>query len=297
MSTIYSYKQNTAELDSRLMSGGFSPDSVVLVGNATVTFSSPLSPSDKSELDQSMLDAGFSFDSQTTGSGGDVVLLTGNATDPGTSPAGNAWLWYDSTLNQLRVSLSGGAATNILTGAAGTVSLQSAYDSGSTINLAAATPVTLDKATADATAALQINLSDGTGPGLSVNLSGSASGPSAVFVGGSVGIGVSSPNSTLHVDGSFSTSFRSVSANAVAMADDAVIAVDASGGDVTITLPTAIGVKGRTYYVKKIDSSMNVVFVQATGGQTIDGLTTQNLSIQWESMQIVSDGATGWLKI
>jgi hypothetical protein len=87
-----------------------------------------------------------------------------------------------------------------------------------------------------------------------------------------------------------------VSANAVA-GDDCVIAVDASGGDVTITLPSAVGTQGRTYYVKKIDSSMNFVFVQATGVQTIDGSNIQHLSIQWESMQIVSDGTSGWLKI
>lgn len=297
MSTIYSYKQNNSFLGNRIASADLSPDSVVLVGNATVAFSSPLSVSEKAELDQSMLDAGFAFDSQSTGTAGaDVVLLSGNPASPGLSPTGSAWLWYDSTLNQLRVSLSGGAATNILTGST-SVSLQSAYDNGSMINLAAATPVALNKSTSDAAEALQVNVSGGTGPGVSVNLTGSATGPSAVFLGGSVGVDTASPNSTLQVNGSFSVGFRSVSLNTTAMDDDAVIAVDASGGDVTVTLPTATAMKGRTYYVKKTDSTTNLVFVQAFGVQTIDGQNIQHLAIQWESMQVVSDGVSGWLKI
>ncbi len=296
MATIYSYKQNTDALGNSLASGGFSPSSVGLPGNASVVFVSPLSIDAKAALDQTMVDAGFDFDSTVTGAGGSYVLLTGNATTPGLSPVGSAWLWYDSTLNQVRVSLSGGAAVSLLTSGGGTTDLQDAYDLGSTINLSAANPVTLNKTAADSSNALDINVSDGTGSGVAVVLTGSATGPAAIFTGGNVGVATATPHSRLHVDGSFAMRVRSVNSNSVALATDAVISVDASGGDVTVTLPTAVGISGRTYYIKKTDSSFNSVYVQAFGAQTIDGLTTQELSVQYESMQIVSDG-TGWLKI
>lgn len=296
MATIYSYKQNTDTLDNRLTSSGFTPDSVGLPGNANVVFVSPLSVDDKTALDQTMFDAGFNFDSEITGSSSaEFVLLTGNATTPGLSPIGSAWLWYDSTLNALRVSLSGGAAVSLLTAGGGTTDLQGAYDLGSTINLSAANPVTLNKTVADASSALVVNVSDGTGTGVEVSLSGSATGPAAIFTGGSVGFGTTTPSSRVHVFGSLAMKVRSVSTNSVA-GDEAVIAVDASGGAVTITLPSAITAVDRTYYVKKVDSSLNAVFVQASGIQTIDGQNIQHLSVQYEGMQIVSDG-TGWLKI
>ncbi len=296
MATIYSYKQNTDALGNSLASGGFSPSSVGLPGNASVVFVSPLSIDAKAALDQTMVDAGFDFDSEVVGSSSaEFVLLTGNATTPGLSPVGSAWLWYDSTLNALRASLNGGAAVTISTGGGGG-SLQDAYDNGATITLVGATPVTLNKTAADSSNALDINVSDGTGSGVAVVLTGSATGPAAIFTGGNVGVATATPHSRLHVDGSFAMRVRSVNSNSVALATDAVISVDASGGDVTVTLPTAVGISGRTYYIKKTDSSFNSVYVQAFGAQTIDGLTTQELSVQYESMQIVSDG-TGWLKI
>lgn len=295
MATIYSYKQNTAALGTRLESGGFVPDSVSLPGNANVVFVSPLSVDEKSALDLTMFDAGFDFDAQVTGTTGEFVLLTGNATTPGLSPVGSAWLWYDSTLNQLRVSLSGGAAVSLLTSGGGTTDLQEAYDLGSTINLTAANPVTLNKTVADASSALVVNVSDGTGAGLAVALTGSATGPAATFTGGSVGVGTTTPSSRVHVFGSLAMKVRSVSSNAVA-GDEAVISADASAGSITVTLPNAAVAADRTYYIKKVDSSLNVVYVQAFGGQTIDGLNLQHLSVQYEGMQIVSDG-TGWLKI
>lgn len=297
MATIYSYKQNTDALGNRLTSGGFSPSSVGLPGNASVVFVSPLSIDDKAALDQTMVDAGFDFDSEVVGaSSAEFVLLTGNATTPGLSPLGSAWLWYDSTLNALRASLNGGAAVTISTGGGGGGSLQDAYDNGATITLSGGAPVTLNKPDADATSALVISVTDGTGPGMSIALTGAATGPAAVFTGGNVGVATTAPHSRLHVDGSFAMRVRSVNSNSVALATDAVISVDASGGDVTVTLPTAVGISGRTYYIKKNDSSFNSVFVQAFGAQTIDGLNTQELSVQYESMQLVSDGA-GWLKI
>ncbi len=75
-----------------------------------------------------------------------------------------------------------------------------------------------------------------------------------------------------------------------ATASDTVILVDASSAAVTITLLTAVGNKGRVFYVKKIDSSANVVTIDGDGSETIDDATTQILTSQYDAVMIVSDG-------
>jgi hypothetical protein len=79
-------------------------------------------------------------------------------------------------------------------------------------------------------------------------------------------------------------------ANYVASAWEIVLA-DTSGGGFTVTLPTAIGISGQIIIVKKISSDGNDLTVDTTGGQTIDGETSQVWSDQFASMTLVSDGA------
>lgn len=228
-------------------------------------------------------------------SGGTIggPLHLNGAVSPGVSVANEGRIYFDQASGKFKVSENGAPYVDLVGGGSG--SLQDAYDAGSTIILAPATPLELTKATADASAAMSLAVTDGTGVGLSISLSGAATGPSAVFTGGNVGVGISNPSSRLHAFGSFGLKVRSVSANAVA-GDEVVISVDASAGDVTVTLPSAVIYPDRNYYIKKIDSTFNFVFVQAAGVQTIDGQNTQRLSVQYETMQIVSDGS-GWLKI
>jgi hypothetical protein len=75
------------------------------------------------------------------------------------------------------------------------------------------------------------------------------------------------------------------------------VLVDASGGSRTITLPTAASsfdtTHGRIYMIKKVDSSVNKVTVDADGSETIDGLTTYPLGEQYQSVTIQSTG-TAW---
>ena len=72
-----------------------------------------------------------------------------------------------------------------------------------------------------------------------------------------------------------------------------VILCDATSGNVTITLPAAAGVTGRSYYIKKIDSSGNKCIVDGNASETIDGQTTQDLTFQYTAIQVVCDG-TKW---
>lgn len=78
--------------------------------------------------------------------------------------------------------------------------------------------------------------------------------------------------------------------------DHEIIAATAGAGGITITLPTAVGIAGRRYTIKKVDSGAGVVTIDADGAQTIDGALTLGLTAQWDWVTIVSDGA-GWLVI
>ena len=90
--------------------------------------------------------------------------------------------------------------------------------------------------------------------------------------------------------------YTSVSVNTTLNDAYQVVGVDATGGVRTITLPTAVGIRGKIYVVKKIDSSTNVVTVDGDGSETIDGATTALLSAQYSALMIQSDG-TNWMQI
>jgi hypothetical protein len=78
------------------------------------------------------------------------------------------------------------------------------------------------------------------------------------------------------------------------LATDFVLLVDASGGDVTVSLPAASAGSGRWLEVKKIDASANKVIVDAAGADLIDGDATLELVFEDEAVPIVSDGGTDW---
>ena len=72
------------------------------------------------------------------------------------------------------------------------------------------------------------------------------------------------------------------------------ILVDATSGNVTISLPAAATAgNGFPVIIKKINSSVNTVTVDGNGAETIDGATTVVLRARYESVAIVCD-ATSW---
>jgi hypothetical protein len=60
----------------------------------------------------------------------------------------------------------------------------------------------------------------------------------------------------------------------------------------TTTLPTPVGITGKTYSVKKTDSSINNVTV-ATAAGTIDGAATVIIVSRYNCVSVISDG-TNW---
>lgn len=67
-----------------------------------------------------------------------------------------------------------------------------------------------------------------------------------------------------------------------------VVFADASAGDLIITLPLAE--TDRQIYVKKIDSTSNTVTITGQNSQTIDDVLTWEISAQYVTMLVNSDG-------
>ena len=66
---------------------------------------------------------------------------------------------------------------------------------------------------------------------------------------------------------------------------------DTSGGAFTVTLPDATAYTGRRISVQKISSDGNLLTVNTTSSQTINGDLTQAWSAQWDNMEVESNGS------
>lgn len=106
------------------------------------------------------------------------------------------------------------------------------------------------------------------------------------FYNGTVWAPISSSSSTLSV--------VSKTANYTATTADDVILVNDTSGDITITLPTAVGNSGKVFRVKKTVDGVTTTrstTIHAVSSQTIDGLVNRALITLNEEYEIVSDGA------
>lgn len=121
---------------------------------------------------------------------------------------------------------------------------------------------------------------------------------------GLVGIGGAvSTAALLNVNGTtktqgFISNLVTKTGNYTATTTDHKILVDSTGGIVTITLPTAVGVAGQEYIVKdwKGTSATNNITIATTSAQTIDGAANKVLSSNYASLSFTSDGAN-WVVI
>lgn len=82
------------------------------------------------------------------------------------------------------------------------------------------------------------------------------------------------------------------------LTSDDVLLVDNNGSDVTLTLPDASTAEGKIYYIKKTDSG-NSLYIKSVFSQTLDGVnidaTPYQITVQFETATIVSDGANWWI--
>lgn len=76
---------------------------------------------------------------------------------------------------------------------------------------------------------------------------------------------------------------------------DRIIFGDASAQPLFLDLPSAVGQAGLLFNIKRISSGDNDLFVRATPGETLDGESAVPLLLQWESMTVVSNGASWYI--
>ncbi len=96
------------------------------------------------------------------------------------------------------------------------------------------------------------------------------------------------------VSSGFATSTQTGTSYTVTTTDTVVFA-DATSNNVTITLPAASGVAGYRFYIKRIDSSGNTVTIARSGSDTIDGMTSFTLDLQYTAFGVVSNGSAWYI--
>lgn len=105
-----------------------------------------------------------------------------------------------------------------------------------------------------------------------------------------VGIQTNTPTSTFQSLGSFSLPIGTNTGGNYTMGGrDYTINCTVA---ITVTLPAASGKSGRIYVIK--NSSAGTVTINVTGGDTIDGLSSQTLTVQYSAYTLQSDGTSSW---
>lgn len=88
----------------------------------------------------------------------------------------------------------------------------------------------------------------------------------------------------------------SVTTSYSAIPSDHVILVDTSGGNITITLPSATRIKGKVYRIKRVTGGGNSLTIATADAATIDGAASISLPDQWDVAALVTDG-TNWFTL
>ena len=97
-------------------------------------------------------------------------------------------------------------------------------------------------------------------------------------------------------DGAYETLKTTAKTANYTVADETFVKCDASTASFTVTLPSASSLVDTPIHFKKTDSSFNLVIIDGSGAETIDGELTFTLNLQYATVTVVSDG-TEWHKI
>jgi len=145
---------------------------------------------------------------------------------------------------------------------------------------------------------LTLHAADATHPG-AISLTDQAFAGNKIFKD-SLAIGaVAGPksNSTFQLAGSMATNLTKVTSNYPVTAADNTVLADATGGAITITLPSPGTIAGRMYTIKKIGSGgIDKEVTITTSGGTIDGGSNYIIYNDWTFVTLQTDG-TDWYVI
>lgn len=90
--------------------------------------------------------------------------------------------------------------------------------------------------------------------------------------------------------GGLRLNYNLITANYLISLADYFIEANCISGNLIITCPTAINNSGRTFIIKKIDSSSNTLTIIGVNNQTFDGAVNRILSTQYQVLRIISNG-------
>lgn len=182
-----------------------------------------------------------------------------------------AMIFASSGVERMRISSGGSVGI-------GTTSPGSALDVKGTLRLSGATSgyVGLAPAAAAGSTTYTLPSADGTnGQFLRTNGSGTLSWGTA----GATAYTVYSPTTT--------TTISETSGEVVVLAD-------ATSGNLTVNLPTAVSNTAKIT-IKKIDSSANTVIIDPNSTQTVDGSATKTIEFQYTSVTLISNNANWFI--
>ena len=89
--------------------------------------------------------------------------------------------------------------------------------------------------------------------------------------------------------------YTTITGDTTVTASNEVVFVNASSGEVDVTLYAASSNGGRKLIIKKTDSSSNAVIILRAASETIDGATSITLYHQNESVTLVSDNSNWFI--
>ena len=107
---------------------------------------------------------------------------------------------------------------------------------------------------------------------------------------GLVGIGTSSPVSTLDVQGSLGLAVTTLAGSTTLDETHNVVLCEPVAGPLTVTLPTAATSTGRIYYIKKTNAIPFYITIDGNGAN-IEGSSTLILYVQYDAVRIYCDGS------
>lgn len=110
------------------------------------------------------------------------------------------------------------------------------------------------------------------------------------------GVSASFPTGIKVTNGQKSQQVRTITTSQTIRLTDQTVLVDASAGDVTLTLISGVATPNE-YTVKRIDNSGNHVIIAAAPGQTIDGSPTAELINTWNKLSFAPNGSGNWVLV
>lgn len=92
----------------------------------------------------------------------------------------------------------------------------------------------------------------------------------------------------------YSESYRTVSSSTSITSADDVIFINGSSSNVNLTLPSAVGLGGKKFHIKRKTGTYNVT-VLTSSGQTIDGVNSFSILHDYQAITVVSDNANWFI--